>query len=104
MTSRLLYRCNFYCKNILDHCSNDDIYRAEKKEDKGKYGRQLNKEFDKITYNRRNIVETIMSVVKKKFGENRARRLKNQAKEAKVKLIRTYAVELETKTKKYLTV
>jgi hypothetical protein len=54
----------------------------------GKYRKQLNIEFDKITYNRRNIVETILSVVKRKFGETlRARKLRNQVKEVKVKLI-----------------
>ena len=54
----------------------------------GKYRKQLHIEFDKITYNRRNIVETIISVVKRKFGETlRARKLRNQVKEVKVKLI-----------------
>ncbi|WP_394339712.1 hypothetical protein [Methanosarcina flavescens] len=54
----------------------------------GKYRKQLNKDFDKITYNRRNIVETIISVVKRKFGETlRARKVRNQVKEVKVKLI-----------------
>ena len=37
---------------------------------------------------RRNIVETIISVIKRKFGETlRARKLRNQVKEVKVKLI-----------------
>ncbi|MDD2614556.1 MAG: transposase [Methanosarcina sp.] len=54
----------------------------------GKYRKQLHIEFDKITYNRRNIVEAIISVVKRKFGETlRARKLRNQVKEVKVKLI-----------------
>ncbi|NLN44074.1 MAG: transposase, partial [Methanosarcina sp.] len=54
----------------------------------GKYRKQLHIEFDKITYNRRNIVEAIISVVKRKFGETlRARKLRNQVKEIKIKLI-----------------
>ena len=44
--------------------------------------------FDKIKYNRRNIAETTISVVKRKFGETlRARKFRNQVKEVKVKLI-----------------
>jgi hypothetical protein len=64
----------------------------------GKYRKQLQIEFDKITYNRRNIVETIISVViisvlKRKFGETlRARKLRNQVKEVKVKLI-VYSID-----------
>ncbi len=59
----------------------------------GKYRKQLHIEFDKITYNRRNIVETIISVVKRKFGETlRARKLRNQVKEVKVKLI-VYSID-----------
>ena len=59
----------------------------------GKYRKQLHIEFDKITYNRRNIVETIISVLKRKFGETlRARKLRNQVKEVKVKLI-VYSID-----------
>ena len=54
----------------------------------GKYRKQLNVEFDNIRYNRRNIIEAIISVVKRKFGETlRARKFRNQVKEVKVKLI-----------------
>ena len=64
------------------------LRERKRKRINGKYRRQLNKEFDKIKYNRRNIVETIISVVKRKFGEIiRARRVRNQVKEVKVKLI-----------------
>jgi len=60
----------------------------KRKKIKGKYRKQLHLSFDKITYNRRNIAETIISVVKRKFGETlRARKLRNQVKEVKVKLI-----------------
>ncbi len=64
------------------------LRERKRKRINGKYRKQLNKEFDKITYNRRNIVETIISVVKRKFGETlRARKVRNQVKEVKVKLI-----------------
>ena len=70
----------------------------KRKKINGKYRKQLQIEFDKITYNRRNIVETIISVViisvlKRKFGETlRARKLRNQVKEVKVKLI-VYSID-----------
>jgi hypothetical protein len=55
---------------------------------KGKYRKQLHLSFDKIKYNKRNIVETTSSVVKRKFGEVlRARKFYNQVKELKLKLI-----------------
>lgn len=48
----------------------------------------MNLSFDKIKYNKRNIVETTFSVVKRKFGEVlRARKFYNQVKEIKIKLI-----------------
>jgi hypothetical protein len=54
------------------------LRERKRKRINGKYRRKLKKEFDKITYNRRNIVETIISVVKRKFGETlRARRFRN---------------------------
>jgi transposase len=57
----------------------------KKEENQEKYRKQLHIEFDKITYNRRNIVETIISVIKRKFGETlRARKLRNQVKEVKL--------------------
>jgi transposase len=60
----------------------------KRKKIKGKYRRQLHLTFDKIKYNKRNIAETTFSVVKRKFGEVlRARKLYNQVKEIKIKLI-----------------
>ncbi|RXA19720.1 IS5 family transposase [Methanosarcina sp. MSH10X1] len=64
------------------------LRERKRKRINGKYRKQLKKEFDRIRYNRRNIVETIISVVKRKFGETlRARKVRNQVKEVKVKLI-----------------
>ena len=60
----------------------------KRKKLKGKYRRELNINFDKPKYNKRNIAETTFSVVKRKFGETlRARKYYNQVKEIKIKLI-----------------
>ncbi len=46
------------------------------------------KNFDKKIFNRRSIVETVFSVIKRKFGETvKARKFYNQVKEIKVKLL-----------------
>lgn len=60
----------------------------KRKRIKGKYRKQLHLTFNKIKYNRRNIVETTFSVVKRKFGEVlRARKYFNKVKEIKIKLL-----------------
>jgi transposase len=60
----------------------------KRKKIKGKYRRELNNNFDKPKYNKRNIAETTFSVVKRKFGETlRSRNYYNQVKEIKIKLI-----------------
>jgi transposase len=60
----------------------------KRKKIKGKYRKQLYLTFDKIKYNKRNIVETTFSVIKRKFGEViRARKYYNQVKEIKIKLL-----------------
>jgi hypothetical protein len=54
----------------------------------GEYRQQLHKNFDKKVYNRRSIVETVFSVIKRKFGERvKVRKFYNQVKEIKVKLL-----------------
>jgi len=64
------------------------LRERKRKRINGKYRKQLHTDFDNIRYNRRNIVETIISMVKRKFGETlRARKVRNQVKEVKVKLI-----------------
>ena len=48
----------------------------------------MHKNFDKKVYNRRSIVETVFSVIKRKFGEIvKARKFYNQVKEIKEKLL-----------------
>jgi hypothetical protein len=64
------------------------VRERKRKKVKGKYRKQLYLIFDNNRYNRRNIVEAIISVVKRKFGETmRARKLYNKVKEIKIKLI-----------------
>ena len=63
------------------------ISLRKRKKIKGKYRKQLYLSFDKTKYNKRNIAETMFSVVKRKFGETlKARKFCNQVKEIKVKL------------------
>lgn len=45
------------------------LKERKRKKVKGKYRKKLYFNFDKIKYNKRNIVETIFSVVKRKLGE-----------------------------------
>lgn len=54
----------------------------------GFYRQQMAKGFDKTVYRKRNLVETIFSVVKRKFGGFvRASRFRNQVKDIKLKCI-----------------
>jgi hypothetical protein len=54
----------------------------------GHYRRELSHSFDVSLYHRRNLVETVFSVLKRKFGESlKARKFHGQIKELKVKLI-----------------
>jgi len=63
------------------------LRERKRKKIKGKYRKQLYLSFDKTKYNKRNIAETMFSVVKRKFGETlRARKFRNRVKEIKLKL------------------
>jgi len=54
----------------------------------GYYRRELSRSFDLTSYHRRNLVETVFSVIKRKFGESmKARKFQSQIKELKIKLI-----------------
>ena len=64
------------------------VRKRKRKKVRGKYRRKLYLNFGKIKYNKRNIAETTLSVVKRKFEEVlRARKFYNQVKEIKIKLI-----------------
>jgi hypothetical protein len=54
----------------------------------GFYQRELSCSFDQTLYHRRNLAETVFSLLKRKFGESlKARNYRNQSKELKIKLI-----------------
>ena len=54
----------------------------------GYYCRELPQAFDLTLYHRRNLIETVFSVLKRKFGEAlKARKYSGQIKELKIKLI-----------------
>ncbi len=54
----------------------------------GVYRRELARSFDQTRYHQRNKVETVFSVLKRKFGEAlKARKFHAQIKELKIKLI-----------------
>ncbi len=54
----------------------------------GRYRRELASTFDEKTYHRRNLVETVFSVLKRTLGESlRSRKYRLQAKEIKIKII-----------------
>ena len=60
----------------------------KRKRIKGRYRKQMKQEFDEDIYHRRNIVETIFSTVKRRYGEEtRSRGYRNQVKEIKIKFI-----------------
>ena len=64
------------------------LRHRKRKRIKGKFRRKMVKEFDEELYHNRNLVETMFSVLKRKYGEGiKARKYWNQVKEIKIKLI-----------------
>jgi hypothetical protein len=64
------------------------VRTRKRKRISGFYRRELSLSFDPTLYHRRNLVETVFSVLKRKFGEAlKARRYSGQIKELKIKLI-----------------
>ena len=69
-----------------------------RKQIKGRYRRKLNRDFDKSLYSKRNMVETVFSVLKRKLSETvRARKYWFQVKEIKIRLI-VYNIQLAANT------
>nr|WP_250869455.1 IS5 family transposase [Methanococcoides seepicolus] len=63
------------------------LRQRKRKKIKGKYRRKMIWEFDEELYHNRNLVETMFSVLKRKYGEEiRAKKYWNQLKEIKFKL------------------
>ena len=64
------------------------LRNRKRKRISGYYRRELSRAFDLALYHRRNLVETVFSVLKRKFGESlKARKFQSQIKELKIKLI-----------------
>jgi predicted enzyme involved in methoxymalonyl-ACP biosynthesis len=64
------------------------LRQRRRKEIKGYYRRKMILEFDEELYHNRNMVETMFSVLKRKYGEEiKARKYWNQVTEVKIKLI-----------------
>nr|WP_321498246.1 IS5 family transposase [uncultured Methanolobus sp.] len=64
------------------------LRQRKRKRIKGKYRRKMEREFNRELYHNRNLVETMFSVLKRKYGEEiRAKRYWNQLKEVKFKLL-----------------
>jgi hypothetical protein len=64
------------------------VRTRKRKRISGFYRRELACSFDQTLYHRRNLVETVFSVLKRKFGEAlKARKYSGQIKELKIKLI-----------------
>ncbi|MBT8348149.1 MAG: IS5 family transposase [Sulfurovum sp.] len=64
------------------------LRQRKRKKIKGMYRRKMVKEFDKELYHNRNLVETMFSVLKRRYGEEiRSKKYWNQAKEVKLKIL-----------------
>ncbi|MBN2735035.1 MAG: IS5 family transposase [Methanomicrobiaceae archaeon] len=54
----------------------------------GKYRMEMIKNFNQVKYGQRNMVETVFSVIKRRYGENvRSRKYFNQIKEIKIRML-----------------
>ena len=75
-------------QDTLGSCSLIPVRNRKRKRIAGYYRRRLALSFDDEKYHQRNKVETIFSVLKRKFGESlKARKYRLQIKEIKIKVI-----------------
>jgi len=74
--------------DTLNSCSLIPVRNRKRKRISGYYRRRIALDFDEEKYHQRNIVETVFSVLKRKFGEAlKARKFWQQVKEIKIKVI-----------------
>ncbi len=72
----------------LDAIAMIPLRQRIRKRIKGKFRRKMAWEFDRELYHNRNLVETMFSVLKRKYGENvKAKKYWNQLKEVKFKIL-----------------
>ena len=75
-------------RDTLNSCSLIPVRNRKRKRISGYYRRRIALTFDEETYHQRNKVETVFSVLKRKFGEAlKARIYRLQVKEIKIKVI-----------------
>ncbi len=75
-------------RDTLNSCSLIPVRNRKRKQINGYYRRRIVQSFDEEKYHQRNIVETVFSVLKRKFGESlKARKYRLQIKEIKIKAI-----------------
>jgi len=74
--------------DTLNACSHIPVSDRKRKRIFGYYRRRISQSFDERKYPQRNKVETVFSVMKRKFGEAiRTRKYRQQVKEIKIKVI-----------------
>jgi len=74
--------------DTLNACSLIPVRNRKRKRISGYYRRRIALSFDEEKYHQRNKVETVFSVMKRKFGETlKARKFRQQVKEIKIKVI-----------------
>jgi transposase len=75
-------------RDTLKSCSLIPVRNRRRKRIFGYYRRRIARSFDQEKYHQRNKVETVFSVLKRKFGESlKARKYRLQIKEIKIKVI-----------------
>jgi transposase len=75
-------------RDSLHACSLIPVRNRKRKRISGYYRRRIAQSFDQEKYHQRNMVETVFSVLKRKFGESiKARKYQLQIKEIKIKVI-----------------
>ena len=75
-------------RDTLNSCSLIPVRNRKRKRISGYYRRRIAQSFDDEKYHQRNKVETVFSVMKRKFGESlKARKFRLQVKEIKIKVI-----------------
>jgi hypothetical protein len=75
-------------RDTLNSCSLIPIRTRKRKRILGYYRKRLAKSFDPDQYHQRNKVETVFSVLKRRFGEYlKARKYRLQVKEIKIKVV-----------------
>jgi hypothetical protein len=83
-----LKRIHKLIRDTLNSCSLIPVRNRKRKRISGYYRRRVALTFDEETYHQRNKVETVFSIMKRKFGEAlKAQLYRLQVKEIKIKVI-----------------